>query len=256
MERALPHLTLYSNSNSNNVDMNGFSLICGLDVIAEILYMAGTTCYVDSSPDTHKLKYDTIIFCLNTLANVVESSGGFDRIGEIKIFPLPPSSGDDNCNTAPDQSRVKGRLFLSWLTQWLTDETSSFRDVLLDSSTAIISERKFENTDSERLVTAGNGFVLLSCLLIKDNYKKGSSLPSPSSTDKSIASSMSSISNSILIHLPGSDNSSKIQYIRSTLVAFCNFYHYSLGELSVAVVAPVKVIISRLDNILRKGTSN
>ena len=34
-----------------------------------------------------------------------------------------------------------------------------------------------------------------------------------------------------------------------TLKAFCNFYHYSVGDLSVAVIAPVVKLIAGLEKI-------
>ena len=38
-----------------------------------------------------------------------------------------------------------------------------------------------------------------------------------------------------------------VTFIINTLKAFCNFYHYAIGDLSVAVVAPVKTLIEKLD---------
>ena len=34
-----------------------------------------------------------------------------------------------------------------------------------------------------------------------------------------------------------------------TLKAFCNFYHFSIGPLSVAIVTPVLKLIKDLENI-------
>ena len=40
-----------------------------------------------------------------------------------------------------------------------------------------------------------------------------------------------------------------VTLIIKTLKAFCNFYHYSIGDLSVAIVAPVLKLIRGLESI-------
>jgi hypothetical protein len=41
--------------------------------------------------------------------------------------------------------------------------------------------------------------------------------------------------------------------MKNTLKAFCNFYHYSLGDLSVAIVAPVGQLITELERMQGQG---
>jgi hypothetical protein len=40
-----------------------------------------------------------------------------------------------------------------------------------------------------------------------------------------------------------------VTLIINTLKAFCNFYHYKMGDLSVAIVTPVKKLIDKLELI-------
>jgi hypothetical protein len=40
-----------------------------------------------------------------------------------------------------------------------------------------------------------------------------------------------------------------VTMIINTLKAFCNYYHLSLGQLSFAVVAPVKKLIQELEDV-------
>jgi len=53
----------------------------------------------------------------------------------------------------------------------------------------------------------------------------------------------------ILSKLPGDSNIAKMSFLINTLKAFCNFYHMTVGDLSVAVVAPVKKLMERLEAI-------
>jgi hypothetical protein len=51
----------------------------------------------------------------------------------------------------------------------------------------------------------------------------------------------------ILEELPGDDRDAKLAFVKNTLKAFCNFYHFSVGGLSVAVIAPIKELIKKLE---------
>ena len=86
------------------------------------------------------------------------------------------------------------------------------------------------------LVTAGNGFVLLAYLMLEDETSSSSS---------------SSIRDKVVKELPidESGSSGGIQYMIKTLKAFCNFYHYSVGDLSVAVIAPIVKLIAGLEKL-------
>jgi hypothetical protein len=193
---------------------------CGLDIVPHILYAAATTSQNDDGTDS-KLRYDSIIFCLNTLTNAIES-GASRRILEKITIKVREK---DNKN------------FLSWLTRWLVNETHTFQDAVVESTfgsePSKHEHRRLASHEAEKLVTAGNGFVLLSCLMLDDDANER--VP----TSREI----------IMRELPGETQGTKILYVRNTLKAFCNFYHFSVGDLSVAVVAPVKTLIMRLEEL-------
>jgi len=190
----------------------------GLDVLVRVLKVAVD----DEGPSsTDKLRYDGVIFCLNTLTNVIESGGDRHTFAEMK------SPGLDSCD-----------LVLTWLARCLVRQTASFRDAVIGStfgsSPTKHASRQLDSQEDEKLVTAGNGFVLLTCLMID----------SSGSSDNEVTSK---IRNAILEQIPGDDSDASMMFIINTLKAFCNFYHFSVGDLSVAVVAPVKKLIQQLE---------
>jgi hypothetical protein len=197
---------------------------CGLQVLSQVLCEAVRTTKTLANDADGKLIYDSIIFCLNTFANVIES-GGSCRILCQMVKPQWNAQGGDD-----DADDIR---FLTWLTQWLVEETHSFRDALCETCD---SERNLHVQEDEHLVTAGNGFVLLSCLLVDEK-------------DVDVDTDPSSAYQIILAELPGSDRDAKMAYLKNTLKAFCNFYQYSIGGLSVAIVAPVKRLIQRIESI-------
>jgi hypothetical protein len=170
-----------------------------------------------------KMRYDSVIFCLNTLTNVVESGGNRKILAEMEV----PGSDDKE-------------LFLTWLTRWVVSQTTSFRDAVagstFGSSPSKHASRQLDAQEDERLVTAGNGFVLLACLM-EDNH---------GGTDSAVTDGIRDL---VLAQVPGDDSDKSITFMKNTLKAFCNFYHYSIGDLSVAVVAPVKKLIQQLEAI-------
>jgi hypothetical protein len=172
---------------------------------------------------TDKMRYDSVIFCLNTLTNVVESGGSRKILAEMEV----PGSGDKE-------------LFLTWLTRWVVSQTTSFRDAVagstFGSSPSKHASRQLDAQEDEKLVAAGNGFVLLACLM-EDNH---------GSTDSAVTDGIRDL---VLAQVPGDDSDTSITFMKNTLKAFCNFYHYSIGDLSVAVVAPVKKLIEQLEVI-------
>jgi hypothetical protein len=133
--------------------------------------------------------------------------------------------------------------FLRWLARWVVDQTSTFREILLHQSFGKkqlwhirkecygkrIADGELRKESEEHLVIAGNGFILLACIMIK---------------------SEASIRQSILLQMPGG-----YTLIENTLRSFCNFYYYTVGDLSVAVVAPVKKLLEDLAT-LRTPTSD
>jgi hypothetical protein len=170
-----------------------------------------------------KMRYDSVIFCLNTLTNVVESGGNRKILAEMEV---PGSHGKE--------------LFLTWLTRWVVSQTTSFRDAVVGStfgsSPSKHASRQLDAQEEEKLVTAGNGFVLLACLM-EDNR---------GGTDSAVTDGIRDL---VLAQVPGDDSDTSITFMKNTLKAFCNFYHYSIGDLSVAVVAPVKKLIQQLEVI-------
>jgi hypothetical protein len=52
----------------------------------------------------------------------------------------------------------------------------------------------------------------------------------------------------ILKHFPGAAMANKIGFLRRALSAFCNFYGYTVGELSAAIVTPVQSLLQVLHN--------
>ena len=61
----------------------------------------------------------------------------------------------------------------------------------------------------------------------------------------------SAIRRLILEEMPSDKNGKPtgVALIINTLKAFCNFYHFSLGELSMAIVEPVKQLIYQMSDI-------
>lgn len=187
-----------------------------LEVLANVLCTASAPL---ASHSNDKLKYDSAIFCLNILANAVESGVAPQVFADMKA-PGGGSGGDDG--------------FVQWLVRWAVEQTESFKEALAEttfgSSPSKHSARRLEASEDEKLVLAGNAFVLLTCLLVATNGASGNLLR-----------------DIVLAHVPGSGDRERIGFIMNALKAFCNFYHYSVGDLSVAVVAPVKQLIGKLE---------
>lgn len=191
----------------------------------------------NTNQQQHPLQYDCIVFCLNTLTNIVESANLFDIISTYRV-----PDGDNS-------------FYLAWLTQWIIGETASFRDLLLEgkksikggSNPSLIDDEKGEETnhknhssagqkDEEHLVTSGNGFIFLACLMTTAS----------SWTCKRQKEQTSRMILDDLKPYGGYD------LMMNTLRSFCNLYYYSLGsDLSMAVVAPVKELLEKL-SVLRK----
>lgn len=206
--------------------------IRGLDVLAELVFELeekrdGNGKKVDAShskeEDLHR--YDSTIFCLNILANIVEGENVRRLLAEIKV---PSPSGEI--------------LWIKWLCQWLVTQTASFRDAILGigkKNRSGSEQRELQKNEEDKLVAAGNGCVLLACLMTEPD----SISEEPESTN--------TIRNLIIGQMPvdRDGSSTGVTMIVNTLKAFCNFYHYSLGGLSVAIVAPVKKLIQELEEM-------
>jgi hypothetical protein len=209
----------------------------GAGVIADLLFRVVDSRISKTSPITgisSQLAYDTTILCLNTLTNAIEAHGLLKTLAFHKVAK----------GSLPEEG------FIAWLSQWVVSQTESFRDGVMHGSfgkkpekTAIESQESngFLDKDAdENLITAGNGFILLACCMIQSDLAH-------SSTDELSHSIRAIIHSKMPRNADGS--STGFTLIKNTLKAFCNFYYYSVRDLSVAVVAPVKRLIGQLENI-------
>ena len=221
------------------------SQITGLEIIISRLFKTVTSKRdsrtrlhnADGEKVNEKSWYDSTIFCLNILTNVVE------------MVPNPTKSMVAGMIIRESsQSQMLSTSVLSWLSRWIVFKTSGFRNAVMKGSfgsTAAEPNSALNdvdnNEDSElkageegNLVTAGNGFILLAYLMLDDD--------TPSSLD---------ICDVVIEELPidRGGNSGGIQFMIKTLKAFCNFYHYTVGDLSVAVITPVVKLIAGLKQI-------
>ena len=198
--------------------------ITGLDIVFSYLFQTATH---QSNISLRKICYDNIIFCLNILTNIVE------------MVPNPTKSMIERI--VVDELFIQastGTAGISWLARWIVSKTLGFQDSVMrgsfgsETETTPVDINELKSGEEDNLVTSGNGFVLLACLMIDE-------FPSKSIRDR------------ILKEVPSdrNDNSGGIQFIIKTLKAFCNFYHFSVGDLSVAVIAPVIKLIAGLEQM-------
>lgn len=190
----------------------------GTTVLLQLLHHMVTTTPDKSNgedDDDAKQQYDIIIFLLNTLSNVTSAN-----VQKVMTTFMVPDNGSENHSS-----------FLQWLSRWIVDETSPFRKDVLEASFgkqqgADTAVNPYLHKDAEEhLVTAGNGFVLLACLIMVPQDSQQTTI----------------IREVILQATAG------YTLIKNTLRSFCNLYYYSVGELSLAVVAPVKKLIAQLE---------
>jgi hypothetical protein len=139
-----------------------------------------------------------------------------------------------------DITDKKSENALSWLSSWVVDQTLPFRDAVMDAivPTTKVS-RGLKSSEDEYLLTAGNGFVLLACFLREDVFM------SCDNPGKDVTTKVRKL---ILENIPRNEEGKLVLAI-NTLKAFCNFYRYSIGELSVAVIDPVLKLVTVLENV-------
>jgi hypothetical protein len=176
--------------------------------------------------DQESHRYDSTIFCLSTLSNIIEGPGVRRQLTET-------------CVTTKDGNSI---LWIRWLCRWLVEQTAGFRDAILSIGNITgsrESERELQHNEDDKLVAAGNGCVLLACLMKEPEELLG--------RDAEELSTMA-IRRLILDEMPLDKNGEPtgVTLIINTLKAFCNFYHFSLGDLSLAIVGPVKKLIDQL----------
>ena len=208
------------------------SSIQGIQVLANLAFQLEES--QSSNPakasDHDMHRYDGTVFCLTTLANITEGAG----IGRILMeVELELKSGET-------------LSWLKWLCQWLVKQTESFRQEILSIGNAqkkTNSSRKngeIHQDEEEKLVAAGNGCVVLACLITE------------SDVDDDPESSLY-VRDLIKKEMPpnADGSSSGLSLVVNTLKAYCNYYQMSMGQMSVAVVSPVRKLIDELEEIAR-----
>lgn len=210
-----------------------------VQVVGQVLHKAAET--MDSMNSAYL--YDTRVLCLNTLANAVrEDSNG--EIRQILVAMKWPRS----------EKKKQSVYFLSWLTEWLVLQTHSFRASIMKGSfgkedgktgqNMQHSMRELDKHECDQLVTVGNGCVLLACLL----QKPGASLKGKRT--KTMEKVVQNIRGMILSEMPFDNGlSTGTIFLKNTLRAFSNFLYFSMGDLSVAVVGPVRELIAQLEKM-------
>mmetsp|Transcript_1902 Transcript_1902/g.4132 ORF Transcript_1902/g.4132 Transcript_1902/m.4132 type:complete len:1580 (+) Transcript_1902:91-4830(+) len=222
---------------------NGLIRKTGLDIILTRLIRnsrSNTEIISGAEKFNEKSRYDSDILCLNILTNVVE------------MVPHPTKAtivGMTVTNEASDSSDLNMSA-VAWLSRWIVSKTSGFRKSVMkgtfgsaavakSSSASDIAESNDDYSELKageegNLVTAGNGFVLLSYLMLNDN-----------------SFSSQTIQDIVIGELPIDEDgtSGGIQFMIKTMKAFCNFYHYSVGDLSVAVISPIIKLIAGLEKL-------
>ncbi|OEU22474.1 hypothetical protein FRACYDRAFT_267291 [Fragilariopsis cylindrus CCMP1102] len=186
-------------------------------------------------------RYDCALFCLTTFANIIEGSDICRMLTEINVVLQSGSSIS----------------WLKWLCQWIVKQTDSFREEILaigntkasnedtnernnnSNNTSNDEDEGLHKHEEENLVAAGNGCVVLACLITEPNNDD----PESSVTIQTLIKDQMP---------PNKDGSSSdLTLIVNTLKAYCNYYHISMGQVSFAIIAPVKKLIEELDDIIK-----
>lgn len=209
----------------------------GAKVIAELLFRvveSRVTQHLPIKDFSNQLAYDVTIFCLNTLTNAIQAQGMLKLLADHIVA----------------KNSVSEEGFVSWLTHWVVSQTESFRDGVMhgsfgkatksDETNCQHSKVYLDKHADENLILSGNGFILLVCCMIQSD---------PANPKIEVISK--SIRAIVIGSMPRDDNgrSTGFTLIKNTLKAFCNYYYYSVRDLSVAVVAPVKKLLVQLENL-------
>jgi hypothetical protein len=200
----------------------------GVEIILNLLYNLVES-QNSENHNHHAHAYDGIIFCLNSLTNLLETASYQDV---CKLIVETAVASNDQSEKFVDA--------LPWISRWIVDQTSPFRDAVMSGSFGKScneeDKRDLKHDEDEFLVTAGNGFILLACLL---GVHKTSKLDESDTSSK--------IRSIIFDSIPNHEN--LLLLMINTLKAFCNYYRYSVGDLSVAVITPVLHLITGLERI-------
>ena len=224
--------------NSIDVDHAGSKGTRGVDILAKLTFELEDRSVVETDKharakrrgemDHESHRYDSTIFCLNTLSNIIEGPGVRRLLTDVRVI------------TKTGQNI----LWIRWLCQWLVEQTSGFREAILSIGKkrgSQESHRELQQNEDDKLVAAGNGCVLLACLMTEPQEQLGDSGDETTTAIRKL----------IMEEMPSDKNGKPTgaALIINTLKAFCNFYHFSLGELSVAIVEPVKKLIDKLSEL-------
>ena len=222
--------------------------IRGIDVLAKLVFKLEDTKSIKTSlPSLKRLtdhdmhRYDCALFCLTTFANIIEGSDICRMLTEINVVLQSGSSIS----------------WLKWLCQWIVKQTDSFREEILaigntkasnedtnernnnSNNTSNDEDEGLHKHEEENLVAAGNGCVVLACLITEPNNDD----PESSVTIQTLIKDQMP---------PNKDGSSSdLTLIVNTLKAYCNYYHISMGQVSFAIIAPVKKLIEELNDIIK-----
>jgi hypothetical protein len=218
---------------------------CGVELLAEIVYQLQSDLVIPArrrkkksavvvQEDDDKTRYDSTIFCLNTLANVVEIGDARNILANMRL----PSEDDE--------------MWVRWLCQWVLNRTEGFHDALLGTNNSADqdlttssrnnSDSDFTNQESEGLNAAGNGCVLLAYLMTESDHQED--------TESSSDAVLEMVVDEMPPYADGAP--SGVALIRSTLNAFCNLYKCSVGELGDAIITPVMLLIGKLKEIEKR----
>jgi len=206
-----------------------------------------------------------------TLTNIVESANLPDLLSTYLIPPKGEQQSQEDDKLLPSSS------YLLWLTKWVISETDPFRASVMNESFGKTGNKDdkyyFDSKVEEHIVTAGNGFIFLACLMVKAS-SLSSSLSSPRTANTNCSGDK--ICQSILLQMPqpppslpsdvtsadfqittnNNGGSERYTLMMNTLRSFCNLYYYSVGDdLSVAVLTPVKRLLEELEIMKIKALS-
>eukprot|EP00554_Chaetoceros_debilis_P012063 CAMPEP_0194117770 /NCGR_PEP_ID=MMETSP0150-20130528/32688_1 /TAXON_ID=122233 /ORGANISM="Chaetoceros debilis, Strain MM31A-1" /LENGTH=1337 /DNA_ID=CAMNT_0038808913 /DNA_START=207 /DNA_END=4220 /DNA_ORIENTATION=- len=207
----------------------------GIEIILRLLHTFEIRSQRINEKSESQQYHDAIIFCLNILTNTLESSSVHIVRKKILKLKLHESRNGEN------------QLAPVWLACWVVRQTESFRDVLLsgcfghndETTVGNEKERELKLHEDEYLVRAGNGCILLACLL---REQKESTEEAKGETQQ--------LRDLVLSQMPISKHGNRMILMINTMKAFCNFYRYSIGEfMSVAVTAPVVKLIEEVEEI-------
>jgi len=214
----------------------------------------------NNSSEGKKSVYDSIIYCMNILTNALDLPGETGEMAQLEMLSINFSKRVENqIVKGQDQMHSVANPAALFIANWATRQTAPFRRELGTSRVQAATDEKSKSDDEntlshleeESLVLAGNGFILLTMLILdrKDGTLayKDTVLRMRESVLAEISLQANLVSSSQLMHplVPAFD------FVSNTLKAFVNYYHYSVGALSVAVVAPVVKLLAALDDMKR-----